>query len=38
MKVHHDDVLGLVATRRYDAGEIITVYAGEDIGAVDGVW
>ena len=36
VKVAHDTMLGLVATRRYDEDEIITVYTGEDIGAVDG--
>ena len=33
----HDEMLGLIAARTYRANEIITIYTGEDIGAVEGV-
>ena len=33
----HDEMLGLIAARTYYANEIITIYTGEDIGAVEGV-
>ena len=33
----HDEMLGLIAARTYYANEIITIYTGEDIGAVDGM-
>ena len=35
-KLEHDEMLGVVAARTYRPGEIITVYTGTDIGAVDG--
>ena len=34
--MHDDDMMGVIAAREYKADEIITVYMGEDIGAVDG--
>ena len=35
-KIEHDEMLGVVAARTYRSGEIITVYTGTDIRAVDG--
>ena len=35
-QLEHDDMYGLYASRRYDGGEAITVYVGQDIGAADG--
>ena len=35
--LEHDEMLGVIAARTYYADEIITVYAGDDIGAAEGV-
>ena len=36
MKLAHDNMYGLYATRRYESEQLITVYGGDDIGAYNG--
>ena len=36
MKLAHDNMYGLYASRRYESEQIITVYVGDDIGAYNG--
>ena len=36
VKLAHDSMYGLYASRRYESGQIITVYVGDDIGSYDG--